>query len=322
MSFDELYKTLDTLENPEIKTEKKQKCCDIPNNYLCGDGVIMCKVCNNPIDNIIDSPEWRYYGSNDSKNSNPTRCGMPVNLLLPKSSVGTSINCRGNVYNKVFLYQKWNSMPYKERSKYKVFDDISKKCSKHNLPSIISDTANSLYSVISDTKISRGNNRKGIIAACVFNACKECNVPRSIKELAEIFEITPKILTKGCKNYTEIIRINKHNVDRVQNTRSINVNDFIERFCHNLNFKDNDIRTIIKIAELCCENNLVYDNTPPAMACGCIYLFVKLNQLQINKKEISDQCKISEVTINKCYKKLCSDKEFIDLIYSTCDLIR
>ena len=40
------------------------------------------------------------------------------------------------------------------------------------------------------------------------------------------------------------------------------------------------------------------------MAAGCIYLYIKTNDLDIHKKKISDICKISEVTINKCYKKL------------------
>ena len=33
---------------------------------------------------------------------------------------------------------------------------------------MIIDEASSLYTIISSTKISRGSNRKGIIAACVF----------------------------------------------------------------------------------------------------------------------------------------------------------
>ena len=40
------------------------------------------------------------------------------------------------------------------------------------------------------------------------------------------------------------------------------------------------------------------------MAAGCIYLYIKINNLSINKKQISEICKISEVTINKCFKKL------------------
>ena len=84
--FDELNKV-----HKEIK-QTNNLCCDNYKNYLCnGDGIIQCKICNNSITNIIDSPEWRYYGSSDSKNADPTRCGMPVNVLLPKSSLGTSI---------------------------------------------------------------------------------------------------------------------------------------------------------------------------------------------------------------------------------------
>ena len=313
MSLDEYYKELNSFESLK---KPDPKCCDYSFNYIPSNGVINCKICNNLIDNIIDSPEWRYYGSTDTKNDNPTRCGMPVNVLLPDSSVGTSINNRGKGQrnNKVLLYQQWNSMPYKERSKYKVFTEIKTNCDLAGLPNVISNTANSLYSIISDTKISRGNNRKGIIAACVFNACKECSVPRSIKEISEIFNLNPKILTKACKNYTDTLRINKINISRIQNTRSIDLNDFIERFCNNINHIDLNINKIIKIANLCIKHKLIYDNTPPAMAAGCIYLYIKLMNIDINKKNISINCKISEVTINKCYKKLETNPSLMDEI--------
>ena len=39
------------------------------------------------------------------------------------------------------------------------------------------------------------------------------------------------------------------------------------------------------------------------MAAGCIYLYIKNKNLNIHKR-LADVCKISEVTINKCYKKL------------------
>ena len=47
------------------------------------------------------------------------------------------------------------------------------------------------------------------------------------------------------------------------------------------------------------------------MATGCIYLYIKLKNLPINKKLISENCLISEVTINKCYKKISLHEEFM-----------
>jgi len=194
--------------------------------------------------------------------------------------------------------------------------EISMKCGQGQLPKIISETAKSLYSIISDTKISRGKNRKGVIAACVFNACKECKVPRSVKEIAKIFDLDPKVLTKGCKNYTEIIRLNKINVGRNQASETIRLDDFIDRFCHNLSINGENTKIIKHISSLCEKHSLIYDNTPPAMATGCIYLLSQLKNLEVSKKSISENCNISEVTINKCYKKLYNNEILIKEIQS------
>ena len=95
-----------------------------------------------------------------TKKSDPTRCGMPVNVLLPESSIGSDIKYNQNpeMY-KIRKLQQWNSMPYKERSLYKVFTEISDICHKNNLPSIILNEAKSIYKIISNTKISRGSIR-------------------------------------------------------------------------------------------------------------------------------------------------------------------
>ena len=50
------------------------------------------------------------------------------------------------------------------------------------------------------------------------------------------------------------------------------------------------------------------------MAAGCIYLYIKKNKINIYKNQISEVCKISEVTINKCYKKLESNEDILKLI--------
>ena len=296
-NFDDYFKTLGKINY----IEREIKCCEMKDNFNYNDkGETFCKICNNTISNIIDSPEWKNY--KDSKNN--TRCGMPSNVMLPQSSMGTTIKMDNNTnMSRVNKYQQWNSMPYKERSLYKVYKDIEEKCIYGELPLVISETAQSYYLIISKTKISRGSNRIGIIAACIYYACKECEVPRSTNELSSIFKINNKIMTKGCKNFTEIMRISEDR-KRIQSHKSINLHDFIDRFSHKLNLCEEDKKNIKEISKKCEDLNLINDNTPPAMASGCIYLYVKLKNLSIDKKEISEICKISEVTVNKCAKKL------------------
>lgn len=307
-AFESYFEKLDEMYESE---ERVKTCCELEENYCVSEGIIVCKSCNNVINNIVDTPEWRNY---KSSSGNPTRCGMPSNSLLPESSLGTSIASRGHnlKMKKVDQYQKWNSMPYKERSLYKVFNDIDAKCKKNNLPSIIGNTAKSFYRIISETKISRGKNRIGIIAACVYHACKECNVPRSTSELAHCFDIDNKIMTKGCKNFTEIMRMSNIDKSRIQSHKSITISDFIERFCHKLELTQ--LEHIKHLCDLCESLGLSNDNTPPAMASGCIYLYCKILNIDKSKKDISEVCKISEVTINKCFKKIEPNKEIIDYL--------
>ena len=85
--MDDFFSSLDEIS--AVKQEVIKTCCDDTDNHLLGEGMIICKCCNNTITNIIDTAEWRFYGANDSKSSDPTRCGMPVNQLLPESSVGS-----------------------------------------------------------------------------------------------------------------------------------------------------------------------------------------------------------------------------------------
>ena len=109
------------------------------------------------------------------------------------------------------------------------------------------------------------------------------------------------------------MRSNKNKMRKI-GYKSVNLNDFIERFSHQLKLSENDIKNIFIISNKCEELEIINDNTPPSMAAGCIYLYIKKNKLNIYKNQISEVCKISEVTINKCYKKLESNEEIIKLI--------
>lgn len=307
--FDNIDSRTPDLE--DVVEKQPDKCCNNDKNIIITNNSCICSICGNTIKNVSSEAEWRYYGCNDSKNSNPTRCGMPVNNLLPKSSIGTTISLKNNTrnMNQIRKYHMWSGgMPYKERSLYLVFNQIQENSSKAGIPKKIIEDAKNIYKQISERKISRGANRKGIIASCVYFACKLNSVPRSTKEIAKIFDLNITVMTKGCKLFQNIIQLNdlKDSImnDHIIHTESINSLDFIDRFCSKLNINLDDIENIKLIAKNAEKNNLVGQNTPPSIASGCIYLYCVNNKLSISKKDISDVCLISEVTINKCYKKL------------------
>ena len=319
MNSDNIWNVFDSIKDSYNTEEKKTKepiqmnnCkyCN-SNRLIVQDGAYYCSDCGSLLHKLLNlEPEYRYYGDSDNKLSNPERVGMPTNNLLPKSSLGSLISKSSDNYNfhKMIKYNSWNAMPYKERSRWKVFVFIANKCKKAGIPSCIIEDAKLYYKTISETTISRGSNRSGVIAACVYEACKTSKVPRSSKEIADIFNINLQDMTKGCKRFKETWRLSNQNIFNIQSSNPL---DYIERFCSKLNIT-NDIKWIaefIAVKAITSSSNLVHDNTAPSIAAGSIYLICSLLNNGITKKLVSQACRISEVTISKCYKKLYLEKK-------------
>jgi transcription initiation factor TFIIIB Brf1 subunit/transcription initiation factor TFIIB len=198
-------------------------------------------------------------------------------------------------------------MPYKERSLWNTFTFIQNKCLQANLPGIIIEDAKSNYKVVSELKISRGSNRKGIVANCVYFSCKKNNVPRSMKEIAEIFGINVSEMTKGKKKYEDIMY--QQSKKTMTNINSTNPFDYIDRFCSNLAI-DLDVKHICQFVVFeAMRRDIFDDNTPPSIAAGAIFLVASVFKIRITKVQVHLATKISEVTISKCFKKLNQHKE-------------
>ena len=267
---------------------------------------IICKDCGVINNDLIDhNAEWRWYSHDDSKSVDPTRCGLPTNELLPQSSWGSTISYK---YGESFEMRKirtkhgWQAMPYKERSLYNVFTYLQQTSINNGITKSIIEESKVLYTKIAAAKISRGSNRKGLIAACIYKACKLKGVPRSHKEIATIFKLDIKHMTKGCKKFDEIMNYIKFN-DSVNLKGSTSI-DYIQRFCSKLKLTQDLIEICKYVCNKAEEHYFVSENTPPSIAAGSIYLICNLLNFNISKYEISSICKISEVTISKCYKIL------------------
>lgn len=268
-------------------------------NIVLEDGNFICKECNCITDRFIDNQaEWRYYGCDDNKSSDPTRCGAPVNELLPDSSLGSIISSKmyeSYAMKLIRKYHMWNSMSYKERSLYNIFDNITVNAMNYGISSSIIEEAKNLYKKLSESKISRGDNRSGLIASSIYMSCKSNKVPRSAKEIAKIFNLKTTTMTKGCKKFNDIMNMN---------LESSTAEDFIHRFSSKLNLP-HEIRDICKeVIKKAEELNVISENTPPSIAAASIYLCISVCDLDITKKTVCEACELSMVTLSKCYKKL------------------
>ncbi len=303
-------------KNDTINQNDQEKCinCNIFSDFKIEDGYKWCSECGENNGIYIDtSPEWRYYGSEDSKSSDPTRCGMPVNNLLYNMSCGTMISSRGNSLEvkRLRTIHKYITSNYNDRAILSIFENLNIVGLNNNINSMIVEDAKKIYKDIRDIKICRGINRDALVATCLMTSLNINNVSRSQKEIAEIFNINQTHITQARKKLLELNNYIKN--DLVYNINITTPENFIPRFCSSLNIEEKYISLMKLICKKVQKLPDISENTPPAIASGIIYLICYLCKLSVTKKNISDICKISEVTINKCFKKLLI---FVDLLFS------
>jgi transcription initiation factor TFIIB len=290
------------------------KASECPKCYQEGlylfEGVLICRSCSSEFGGAIDdSPEWKLYGQDDNRGSDPTRCGHAIHPLLIESSYGTTFGYTRSAHtNRLKQLNNWQAMPYHERSLKIVFDRLTQNCVSHGLTQTIIDFSHRLFAEIvqnqttlPDAKLSRGDPREGIIAACLFYACQEYEASRSPQEIAVICEVDDETVTRGINLAFESLK----NSQLVDVTRYVTkYTDFIDRYCNRLGINQKLTNEIRQFAHKVNDMKLLTKNTPQAMVSGCIYFIVSMHRLKITKTDISQACGPSVPTITKAYEKL------------------
>ena len=255
------------------------------------------------------SPEWKFYGADDKHASDPTRCGNPINPLLFESSFGCKVLCNNKSsyeMKKIRKWTEWQCMPHREKSLYEEFQFITVMAQNSGIPKIFIDDAMSIHKDISEQKMFRGLNRDGIKSASIYISCRLNGCPRTAHEIAEIFRLDKTSATNGCSMAISILNNIERNMEPSEQTQLCKTTPtlFIERFCSRLHI-NRELTLLGKfIAAKIENNNIINNNTPPSIAAGIIYFISHICSLNINKSDIKQICGVSEVTINKCFKKL------------------
>jgi transcription initiation factor TFIIIB Brf1 subunit/transcription initiation factor TFIIB len=126
------------------------------------------------------------------------------------------------------------------------------------------------------------------------------------KELATIFHLDVTSATQGCKNAQLIINDLEKDMDNKDKTAFCKTKpeSFIERYCSRLNINTELTKLCHFIAIKIEKLNLMPENTPHSIAAGVVYFIAQMCKLNVSKKDVKNISEISEVTINKCFKKL------------------
>ena len=173
------------------------------------EGLPTCSECGLVDDRFIDdTAEWTSGMTDDGKVNDPSRCGNPnpnPELFSQNWGKGTVISTqRSSTYeNKRMAKINFHmSMNHKDRSLFHAYKDIDEAC--HTLPDSILKDAKMMY--------KKFNMKNLPVVRCVWEsrrtavlyACRLAQFPRTTKEIAEMFGIQSKDISRTTQMFQDV----------------------------------------------------------------------------------------------------------------------
>tara|TARA_B110000014_G_scaffold121205_1_gene83283 strand:+ start:15621 stop:16580 length:960 start_codon:yes stop_codon:yes gene_type:complete len=262
------------------------------------EGLPTCSVCG-LIDNtfIDESPEWTSGISEDGKVSDPSRCGNPNSnpeLFSDSWGKGTIITSNRNSSYQNKRIAKINfhqSMNHRDRSLYHAYKFIEEAC--HTLPDCVIKDAKIMYRKFNTEKLTRGAVRSGIKANCVLYACRMSKIPRTTKEIADMFSIKSRDLSRTTEMFKSVMLGSNNAGNKLNVTKPFNV---MNRLLNSFEITKDERFSCLKMCSDLEKCPNLMSKTPTSVASVVIYMVMCS---KISKSVICKKCNVSVPTVNK-----------------------
>ncbi len=253
--------------------------------------------------------EWRTF-SNDEGGDDPSRVGAARNELLNGSQLDTLI-ASSDANSAAMAKLQGRSVAVKgERTLLNAYKDISSMCEAISLPRSIADIARHLFKRVDDSKALKGKSQESIIAACIFVACRQGQVPRTIKEIVTLTNVPKKEIGRSFKILERMLTAEGTSLNGNATagtyvpTKSTSAAELMVRFCNRLALPPTIQVAAEELARRAQAQGTLAGRSPISIAASGIYLISHLMGKPKTPKEISDVAGVSDSTIRTAYKFL------------------
>lgn len=259
-------------------------------------GYHVCGACGCVIGNrIIDEgSEWRSFG--DSNKADPSRTGSANNPFLEAEQLDTVIGA-GSGMNSYTLskIQMKSSMRGPERALKHGLNLITAFCERANISKTVINRAHYIFKNIEEKKLLKGKNIEGVVAACIYIACRQEDCPRTFKEISVMTGVQKREIGRSFK------LISPH----LEKMVSLSTSNIIARFCSDLNLGIKIQKIASKISDTAHEKGFLAGKSPDSIAAAVIYMVTNLFPEEKKvQKDIQFVTNVTEVTIKNTYKEL------------------
>lgn len=269
-------------------------------DYICADcGMVLGG-------RIIDQhTEWRTFSNEKEPHKDQSRVGGSFDPTLnPTNDLSTRITTSNDgAFSMLSRLQTKTAGNSGDKAVQNAFKQISTIGDRMQLSQSIVMQAKRNYRKVWQNKNIRGrSNQNGVYGACIYVACRQEGVPRTFKEVCSTVDSTNKEIGKCFKIIAKLL-------NGEMGDKTINTDQFMERFCSKLNL-DIKIRVeATRIAKRATELGICGGKSPISIASGAIYMACQLLNVARTPSEIGEVTQVTEATVKLAHKDLVKNRD-------------
>ena len=262
-------------------------------------GEIVCGGCGLILlQNMADaSYENNGYSSEDFMKL--SRTGPATSLTMNdrglSTVIGTNKDSTGKTLSSKTKYEFNRLRTWDQRSKSRKTVSFSKAFTllhgmktKLGISNNVVENAAYIYRKVVSAKLTRGRTTASLIAASLYAACRENNIPRTLDDIAKVGNIERRVLSRDLRTIIKKLELNLNQYD---------TSSFISKISNNMNLREKTKRDAFKILSLCEKKQITAGKHPVAQAAASLYISCIMNGEKISQKKFAVESGISDVTI-------------------------
>ena len=238
-----------------------------------------------------------------------SRTGSPISLTRHDKGLSTVINpanrdatgkpLSSSMKSTITRLRTWDSRSQSQasadRNLRQALNELNRLKDKLAISSNVLEKAAYIYRKALDKKLVRGRSISALIAASLYAACRDTEIPRTLKDVAEAANVKRKDISRCYRLLHQELELKMPVVDSIQ---------CIARISSKLNVTEKTKRLAAKILKETQKRKESAGKDPMGLAAAAIYLSCVKNGVSVTQRDIAEAAGVTEVTIRNRYKGL------------------
>lgn len=289
-------------------TASNPKCPSCAKNSMQADettGEMFCRNCGFVAAEKLEETgaEWRSFSNDESDRS---RVGAGTSLTMHDMGLSTVIGSAdkdatgkplsASMKSSIERLRTWDSRTQAhssaDRNLRQALNELNKMKDKMALADSVIEKAAYIYRKAMEKKLVRGRSIHGLIAACLYAACRNTETPRTLDDVAESINIRRKDVARCYRLIYKELDLKMPVADPTKG---------ISRIASMASLSEKTKRKAAAILDKAKKIGIVAGKDPMGLAAAALYLACISNGEIRSQKDISVAAGVTEVTIrNRC----------------------